>query len=222
MSSLQRMGGVAALVEAATFVVGFAVFLAVLLPAGYLEADLDPSQKAAILADNQTIVSISYLTSYVVFGIFLVVLALALYERLKAAAFATAQTATAFALIWAGLVIASGMTANIGIGRVVDLYGSNPAQAGSAWVALDFVVNGLGGEMEIVGGLWVLLISWAALRAGGLPKAVNYLGVVIGVSGLLTMVGALRVLGPVFGLGLVVWFTWLGITMLRSSQGLAS
>lgn len=48
--------------------------------------------------------SISYLIAYVVFGIFLVVLALALYERLKAGAPAMAQTATAFGLIWAGLV----------------------------------------------------------------------------------------------------------------------
>jgi hypothetical protein len=34
-----------------------------------------------------------------------------------------AQTATAFGLIWAGLVMATGMVANVGIGRVVELYG---------------------------------------------------------------------------------------------------
>lgn len=222
MSDLQKMGGVAALIMAATFVVGIAVFLTVLLPSGYFDADADPVQKAAILADNQAIVSISYLIAYVVFGVFLVVLALALYERLKAGAPAMAQTATAFGLIWAGLVIASGMVANIGIGRVVHLYGHDPAQAGSVWLALDFVVNGLGGEMEIAGGLWVLLVGWAALRARELPRALNYLGVVIGVLGLLTVVPALDVLGPVFGLGLIVWFVWLGIIMLRGSAGAAA
>lgn len=101
---MQKMGGVAALIMAATFVVGFVFFLTLLLPAGYFDADVDPVQKAAFLADNQAIVSISYLIAYVVFGIFLVVLALALYERLKAGAPAMAQTATAFGLIWAGLV----------------------------------------------------------------------------------------------------------------------
>lgn len=222
MNSLQKMGGVAALIMAATFVVGFAVFVTVLLPSGYFDADADPVQKAAILADNQAIVSISYLFAFVIFGVFLVVLALALYERLKAGAPAMAQTATAFGLIWAGLVIASGMVANTGISRVVHLYGHDPAQAGSVWLTLDFVVSGLGGEIEIAGGLWVLLVGWAALRARELRRALNYLGVVIGVLGLLTVVPALDVLGPVFGLGLIVWFVWLGIIMLRGSAGAAA
>ena len=78
--------------------------------------------------------------------------------------------------------------------------------------------DGLGGGIEVVGGLWVLLVSWAALWARGLPRALNYLGMVIGVSGLLTVVPVLEVLGAVFGLGLIVWFAWLGIVMLRSSR----
>ena len=227
MKNLQKMGGVAALIMAATFVVGFAVFLGVLTPAGYFDAAVDPGQKVAILADNQAIVSLGYLTSFVAFGIFLVVLALALYERLKVGAPAMAQTATAIGLIWAGLVIASGMVANVGIDRVVDLYGNDPAQAGAAWLAIETVQLGLGGGNEIAGGVWVLLIGWAALRAGELPRALNYLGVVIGVSGILTVVPALEVLGAVellglvFGLGLIVWFVWLGIVMLRRSPSAA-
>jgi hypothetical protein len=222
MSDLQRMGGVAALIMAATFVVGFAVFLTVLMPAGYFDAGVDPVQKAAILADNQAIASISYLISFVVFGILLVVLALALYERLKAGAPGMAQTATAFGLIWAGLVIASGMVANVGIGTVIDLYGNDPAQAGSVWLAIESVQLGLGGGNEIAGGLWVLLIGWAALRAGPLPRALNYLGVVIGVAGLLTVVPALEAIGLLFGLGLIVWFVWVGIFLLRSSASAAA
>jgi hypothetical protein len=222
MNDLQKMGGVAALIMAATFVVAFVVFLGILTPAGYFDADVEAAQKAAILVDNQAIVSISYLTSFVVFGIFLVVLALALYERLQAGVRAIAQTATAFGLIWAGLVLASGMVAKIGIGTVVALYGNDPAQAGSVWLAIESVQLGLGGGNEIVGGLWVLLVSWAALRAGGLPKALTYLGVVIGGAALLTVIPALEALAAVFGLGLIVWFVWLGIVMLRSSPSAAA
>lgn len=224
VSDLQKAGGVAALIMAATFVVGFAVFLGVLAPAGYFDVDADLGQKVEILADNQVIASISYLTAFVVFGIFLVVLALALYEQLKAGAPALAQTATAFGLIWAGLVIASGMVANIGIGTVVELYSTDPAQAGTVWSAIDSVQLGLGGGNEIVGGLWVLLVSWSAFRAKKLPTALNYLGMLIGVSGLLTVIPILKVLGAaeafgfVFGLGLIVWFVWLGITMMRAAQ----
>jgi hypothetical protein len=224
MKGMQKAGGVAALVMAATWVVGFVVFLGVLVPAGYFDEGVDPADRVAALVDNQAIVSLSYLITFVVFGILLVVLALALHERLKAGSPAMAPTATVIGLIWAGLVIAAGMLANVGIGRVVDLYGSDPMQAGSAWLVLDTVVLGLGGGNEIAGGMWVLLISWAALRARALPRALNYLGVVAAAAGILTVVPALEVLGAVealglvFGLGLIVWFVWVGIVLLRTSQ----
>jgi hypothetical protein len=224
MNDSQKMGGVAALIMAATWVVGFAVFLGVLAPAGYFDEGVDAVEKARILVDNQAVVSISYLIPFVVFGIFLIVLSLALYERLKTGAPAMAQTATASGLIWAGLVIASGMVANVGIAAVADLFRNDPVQAGSVWLAVEIVQLGLGGGNEIVGGVWVLLIGWAALRAGEFPTVLNYLGMIIGVSGILTVIpvlevlGAVELLGFVFGLGFLVWFVWLGSIMLRSGR----
>jgi len=222
MNDLQKMGGVAALIETATLVVGFALYFTLLASADYGSLDVDPVQNVAFLADNQAIMYTWNLIIYVVFGVFLVVLALALHDRLKAGSPAMVRTATAFGLIWAGLVIASGMVANIGAGIVVDIYGNDPAQAASVWLTLSFVVEGLGGGNEIVGGLWVLLVSSAALRAGGLPRALNYLGVVVSVAGLLTVVPALGELGgAIFGLGSIAWFVWLGIVMLQGSPSAA-
>ena len=74
------------------------------------------------------------------------------------------------------------------------------------------MANGLGG------GVWVLLVSVAALRAAALPTALNYLGIVGGVAGLVRVIPALEGVGAVFGVGLTVWFVWLGIIMLRDSQ----
>ena len=147
----------------------WAIVLAFTILAPYATGNLDPGETVAFLADNQAIMYIWNLIIYVVFGVFLVVLALALYKKLKAGSRAMVQTATAFGLIWAGLVIASGMVFNIGSGTVVDLYGIDPAQAAAVWLAIACVLGGLGGGNEIVGGLWILLVSWAALRAGGLP-----------------------------------------------------
>jgi hypothetical protein len=81
------------------------------------------------------------------------------------------------------------------------------------------VVEGLGGGNEIVGGIWTLLVSLAALRAGLLHRALNYLGVVVGVAGILSAVPALgEVGGGVFGLTQIVWFVGLGILLLRNSR----
>lgn len=56
-----------------------------------------------------------------------------------------------------------------------------------------------------------------ALRARELPRVLNYLGVVIGVAGILSVVLALPALTAVYGLGLIIWLVWLGIIMLRRS-----
>ena len=219
MNDLQKLGGIAALYEAVAYVVGIVFFIVVVDYAGVV----DPVQKVALLMDNQAAMHLITLIIYVVFGVALVVLALALHEQLKADALAMMSTATAFGLIWAGLVIASGMIFIIGMETVVDLYGQDPAQAATVWSAIDPVFEGLGGGVELVGGLWVLLVSWAALQTGGLSRALNYFGLMIGVAGIITVVPALGELGAmVFGLGQIVWFVWLGIDMLRSSSSVAA
>jgi hypothetical protein len=213
MKNSQKIGGIAALYEGLAYVVGMVGFLLVVDVSGVA----DPVQKVALMVDNQAFLYIMHLIVYVIWAVFLVVLALALYERLKAGSPAMAQTATAFGLIWAGLVFASGTLVNVGMGTVVDLYAKDPAQAATVWLAIDSVSQGLSG-LEIVGGLWILLVSWAALRAGEFPRVLNYLGAVIGVAGLISAVPALSELSIyVFALGQIVWFIWLGIVMLRSS-----
>jgi hypothetical protein len=220
MKNLQKMGGIAALYAGAAYVFAMVGYLFVLDIRGVV----DPVQKVAFLVDNQAFLYILNLFVYVVWGVFMVVLALALYERLKAGSPAFVQTATAIGIIWACVVIAAGMVNNVGMETVVDLYATDQAQAATVWLAIKSVVDGLGGTGgETLGGTWILLVSWAALRAGELPRALNYLGAVIGVAGILSTVPALYgVLGPLFGVVQIVWFIWLGIIMLRSSPSTAA
>jgi hypothetical protein len=213
--TLQKLGGVAALIEAFAYVVGFAV-LATLMSPEYA-ADWNAQQKLAFLLERKLVVQLWNLTIYVVFGVFLVVLVIALHERLKAGALAMVQVASAFGLIWCGLVIASGMVANVGLETVGRVFPKDPASAVSAWLAIGAVQDALGGGVELVGGLWVVLISWAALRSGALTERLNYLGLVVGMAGVLTLIPGLSDLGSIFGLGQIVWFAWLGIHLLRKS-----
>ncbi len=218
MRNLQKMGGIAALYEGVIYILGILGYMLVL---DYGNVT-DPVQKVALLAENQTFTYFLTLLVYVLFGLFLVVLALALYDRLKAASPALMQVTTVIGLFWAGVVLASGMIFNTGMDRVVELYGTDPAQAATVWLAIDAVFEGIGGGNELLGGVWVLLISWAALRAGEFPKLLNYLGAAIGVVGILSTVPALSMLTDVFGLSQIVWFIWLGIIMLRSSASVAA
>lgn len=216
MNKLQKLGGLSALAAAATFVIGFALYFTLLIPARYGSLKVDAVKHAAFLVEHRDTMVAWNLVIYVAFGVLLVVLALALNERLKAGAPDLMRTATAFGLIWATLVIASGMIANIGTGVIVELYGKDPAQAALVWLSMAFVVNGLGGGNEIVGGLWLLLVSLAGRKTKGLPTSLAWFGIAISMAGLLTTVPPLKELGSVFGIGLIAWFVWAGIVLLRS------
>lgn len=209
-----RVGGVAALTLAATFVVGIAMFATLL--GDYTAPDTTPAASVAFVVDHQGVLFVWYLVTLVVFGIALVPLALALHQRLKTRAPGLASIATAFGLIWSGLILATGMISNIALSTVTDLAGTNKVQAESVWSALDAVTNGLGGGNEIAGGMWVLLVSLAALRTSALPRALDLVGILSATAGLVTIVPGLSDVGMVFGLGLIVWFAWLGSVLLRS------
>ncbi len=215
----QRVGGMAALYLAAAFVVAMFYFLVFVK----YPSVVDPVEKVTLLVSNHDSMRVMYLVTYVIFGIVLAVLALALHARLKDEAPALAQAATAVGLIWAFVLVASGLIFNAGAAAVVGLHGTSPDQAVAAWQAIEPVAQGLGGSGgELLGGLWVLLVSVAALRTRGLPKVLNWFGVAIGVVGVLSVVPALNEVAYGFGLLEIVWFVWLGIVMLRTRSRVAA
>ena len=212
MKQLQKWGGIAALYQALAYIIGFIGFIAVVNVGG----STDPLEKITAIRENQGALTALMLIVYVAWGGSLVVLSLALHERLEGHKSAVARTATAFGLIWSLLVIASGMIYNVGMETVVDLQASNPEQAATVWLAIESVFNGLGGGVEVVGGIWVILLSVAALRSGTFARNLHYLGFIVGFAGVVSVVPALsEISASIFGLTQIVWFAWLGIAMLR-------
>lgn len=76
---------------------------------------------------------------------------------------------------------------------------------------------------DVLGGLGEhdgtrMLVGWAALRIRALPRALGWLGVVTGAAGVATVLPAADVFESIFGLGLLVWFTWAGVVLIRGSS----
>lgn len=211
----QKAGGWAALYLALAYLVAMPYFL---LFSQYQSAT-GTLQKVTVLAAEHDGMRVMYLVTYVVFGIVLAVLALALYRRLRDAGPVLAQVATAVGLIWAVVLVASGLVFNAGMAAAVGLHGTDPVQAAALWQAVEPVAQGLGGSGgELLGGVWVLLVSVAVLRARALPRPLGWFGLVVGGAGLLSVVPAFGDLAVAFGLLQIAWFAWLGIVMLRPAR----
>ena len=213
---LQRIGGIAGLLAAGTFVFGIAMFATSM--ADYTDPDATPADSVAFLVDHQGALLAWYLGIFVVFGAALVPLGLAVHDRLRGSAPILARTATVFAMIWAGLMFATGMISNIGIEVVADLAETDVSQATAVWSSIDAVTNGLGGGNELVGGIWVLLVSIAAWSSRLLPRWLNVVGIVSAVAGVATVIPAAEAIEMVFGLGLIVWFVGIGAFLFRSGR----
>ncbi|WP_199609830.1 DUF4386 family protein [Flocculibacter collagenilyticus] len=213
MEKLQKLGGMAALIAATLYLAAFIYFGAFLS----FPPNSGTTEKFAYLSENQVIISAAYFISYVLFGIVLAVLVQALHERLKVKTPHLSQYAAVFGYLWVGLVIASGMITNIGLNQALELAKTEPTQAMAMWKTINIVVDGIGGGNEIVGGLWTLILSLCALKHNLLSKPLNYLGLFVGIAGILTVYPS-DILTATFGISQLIWFAWLGIIMLKTSQ----
>ncbi len=213
MNNLQKVAGVSAILEALIYISAFVYFGAFWA----YPAEGTASEKMVYLAENQLSFSAIYFLMYAVFGILLAVLVVGLYERLKLNNSALVKVASVFGAVWVVLVIASGMLANIGLSHAIALTDVSAEKAFDMWRIISVIIDSLGGGNEIVGGLWVLLISIAALKANTFSKGLNYLGVIVGIAGIATVYPD-DTLTEVFGITQIVWFLWLGASMLKQRK----
>ena len=212
--NLQKIGGLSAILEAIIYISAFIVYGGVL---EFPNADASPTERYNFLSENYSILSLLNLTSYVLFGILLAVLVLAIYKRQSRFAPNVSRLSSIFGYLWVGLVIASGMIANIGLEEVIQMGADSPEKAMQVWSSIGIVTEGLGGGNEVVGGLWVLLLSLGTWRYRVFPKALNYLGLVVGFAGILTIY-PLDLFKEIFGLSQIVWFLWIGSFMIQNPE----
>lgn len=215
MKALYKIGGSAALAQAAIYIFGFILLIGSLNPEA---SSLSINERLAFLSSNQALYQLWIFVIYVLFGVVLVFLSFALNGILKAKQPILSGIAVIFGYIWSVLVIASGMITNIGLEAALAQQPKNIQQASQLWLTIETLQNGLGGGVEVVGGIWVLLVTLAGLKAHQLPKAMHWLGLLVGLAGILTVIPGLGDLGAVFGLLQIVWFAWLGIVLLKTKD----
>jgi hypothetical protein len=209
-----RAGGIAALVLAASYIIGFVMWGAVLG-----EPAVDTlSGKVAFVTDNLNALTVTTIFIYHIPGVALVLLVLGLRQHLDSTDSVLASWSAVLGFIWAGIVLASGMIYVVGAHAIADLATSEASNAATSWHTIAVVSDGLGGGSELVGALWVLGASVIAHRSGRLPTTLTFLGYFIAMAGILTVLPQLSVFQSVFGLAQIPWFGWIGMLLLREAK----
>jgi tryptophan-rich sensory protein len=220
--TMQRIGGIAALACAGTYLFGFALLVTLLADTGYGTNAIDAADAVRFTVEHQALMITWNTVIYVVNALALAVLVVALANRLKAGSPDWGSIALAFGLIWTTLVLGAGMIANVTTERVAILAATDFEAAVQTWEVLHAVELGLGGGNEIAGGVWILCVSLTGLLRQTFGKGVIALGLLTGLGGLLTILPPLGdVAGAVFGLGAIAWFIAVGLTLLLERDAAA-
>ncbi|UOY05064.1 hypothetical protein L0P88_14005 [Muricauda sp. SCSIO 64092] len=212
----QKIGGIAALIEALLYIIGIAFLFMVLSPA--MDDTSSDIEKLAFILENKTLYQVWHLLIYVVFGLVLIPLTIAIHENFTTNSAIGKKVMPILGFIWSALVISSGMISNIGLETVNGLFIEEETTAVMAWEIIGAIQNGLGGGVEVVGGLWVFLISVHGLKEHIFPRSLNYFGLLVGGAGILTAIPGLGDLGLLFGLTQILWFGWIGTAMIQNKN----
>jgi hypothetical protein len=211
--TLQRFGGVAAIVHAVAFVAGPVTLALVIASLGLRAGDMADPAKAlpAVLKSYGGFAAWGLM--YVLVGATVLVMALAFDQRLREGATSLVRAATATGLIATAFFVAAGVLEMSSLAEIALRYSANHDQAGAAYLAFQAVADGLLSAASLTYGAWLVMAFWAAIRVKAFSRGLNYFGFIWGIVAMLAPfssdLATFQILGP-------VWALWMGVVLLRS------
>lgn len=211
--TLRHCGGFAAIGMALCYLAMALIFFGVLSQPQHT----DTVQKIQYVAQHYALITIGYAIGYLVFGFLLAVMVTAIAQHLPQPDSALLKIASLFGKVWVVLMMASGMIALTGLERAVRLLSTDPQLAVTLFHVQGLMTAALGGGIELVGGLWILLFSTAALQQAQ-HNTLHWVGMFSGCCAVLTLFPALPYLKEAFGLSQLLWLLWFGMVLLQQNQ----
>lgn len=201
-----KLGGLSAILLTIIYTIGI-VMQGTILNTGHLET---MEEKFAFAANHASLLILWVSLLYIVFGVILIVLTVAIHDLVAVHNGFMSRLIMGFGLVWSTLVIASGMIYNNGLLAALD------RDSVALYEMMHIIHSSIGGNNEIIGALWTLLIVMAGFKYQLFPKWVGIIGLVAGVGGVMTMVPSLyETMIMVFALGQMVWWIVIGIHLLK-------
>lgn len=214
-STLPLWGAMACFTMAFCYVGMFMLFFVVL----DMPHTASLNDKVAYMSEHLILIHAGNIVGYLLFGCLLLIAVQALHAKVRANhSSELINTASVFGLIWVVLMMCSGLISVVGLQKLVVLHSKASPHLGAFFDSYNTIVDALGGGIEIVGGLWVLLFSLCALRYKLLTKVLNIWGLMVGILGILTIILSVPEFKDAFGLTQIVWFIWVGIRLLADAK----
>ncbi len=202
VSNIQKIGGVAAFINAAVSVATLIVAFGLI----GLPALTDNSRLAELAINNPTPLIIQDVLKFVAAAVAIVLIA-ALHNRLQSDAPRLMRVAARFGSL---AVLCLVVNASLSIFSVSQA-ASFAQMTSDTGQQLTGIIGLLGLSVIFLNGIWYLLISWAALRYNRLPKSLSYLGLGMGLLSLVPLLGILVLLLS------IPWSLWLGQVLVTTT-----
>ena len=221
--TIQKWGGAAAILQGLTYIFGFVLFFGILDTGGHDTPELF----LEFVIQHRDTYFFGYVVIGVVFSFALMVLVQAMYARLKHEAPELMKFAAVVGYMWVFIVMSSSLIFLTSLNPLATYFEQDPQQALIISRTITIIVDALGGGIELIGAVWLLTVSAVGIRSRVFGRPVHYWGIVVGISGVLTLFSGLSFLATnplfevttaIFGLGQIVWFLCLGVLMIRASD----
>jgi hypothetical protein len=211
LKQLTTLAGVAFIGMALCYITLFVIYGAVLST----PSEGGTAAKIAYLIANKAMFNFTYILGYVFFACllcFCVYVTGRLSQKVSPAA--TAMT-TLFGYFWVVVLLSTGMI-GISSNELLANYSiSNPAAADVIYYARILMTESLGGGIEFIGGVWLLLLGAISWRHELLSKYLTAFTLVKGAIGVATLFSAETLLRDLFGVTGILWFIWMGIALIK-------
>lgn len=215
MKNLQKIGGISAIISAASYIFAIGLFLTVLMPLA--DTNINIHDYMAFFVPHKTIVFVSTFSMYIIHGVCLVFLALALHERLRISSPTLSVFALCFGLIWSSFVLLSGFINIWGNEALISLYSKSAAEADSLKTALSTITLGIDSSDRFLGCLWIGFVCFASFKSHIFLKAFNWFGFITSILSLL--IGLFLPANDssasfLFGVSAIIWWLAVGFYMI--------